>query len=279
MDRSVGRELTMAEAKRPTAEAVVAAQVDRGRLREMIQAKYTEVAEHPEAGYHFHTGRPLAEMLGYDLAEVDALPSGTVESFAGTGNPFAMGRLRPGETVLDIGCGAGFDTLQAARQVGLGGRVIAVDMTPAMRAKTRHGAEALGLTNVEVRSGFAEDLPAPDASVDVVISNGVINLTHDKVQVMREVMRVLRPGGRFQIGDIVVHLPVPQDAKDDVDLWSNCIAGALLESEWQWILDQLGFVDVRWGRQTDVYSGSKHESDAKEFDTRGVTIGGVRPTQ
>lgn len=260
-------------------ELVVPALVDRGRLRQMIQAKYTEVAEHPEAGFHFHTGRPLAAMLSYDLGDVDALPAATVESFAGTGNPFAMGRLQAGETVLDIGSGAGFDTLQAAQQVGPTGRVIAVDMTAAMRQKTREGADALELTNVEVREGFAEALPVADASVDVVISNGVINLTHDKLQVMREVLRVLRPGGRFQIGDIVVHLPVPQDAKDDVDLWSNCIAGALLESEWQWILDRLGFTDIRWGEQTDVYSGSKHESDAKEFETRGVTIAAVRPKQ
>ena len=201
-------------------EQVTPAQVDRERLREHIQEKYTGVALHPEEGFHFHTGRPLAEMLGYG-PEVDWLPEATLDSFAGTGNPFSLGRMRVGEVVLDIGCGAGFDTLLAARQVGPNGRVIAVDMTEAMLERTRTGAAVLGLTNVEARPGFAEDLPVAGASVDVVISNGVINLTPDKVQVMREVHRVLRPGGRFQIGDIVVQKEVPQDAKDDIDLWSG----------------------------------------------------------
>jgi ubiquinone/menaquinone biosynthesis C-methylase UbiE len=150
-------------------------------------------------------------------------------------------------------------------------------MTEAMREKARSGAAALGLTNVEVREGFLEDLPVDDATVDVVISNGVLNLTPDKEAVMREVFRVLKPGGRFQIGDIVVHIDVPQDAKDDVELWSNCIAGALTRDEWQWVLDHVGFKEVRWGAETDVYSGSKHESDAKEFETRGVTFTGIKP--
>jgi len=203
------------------AQQVLAAGVDRGELRRQIRDKYTEVALEPEKGFHFHTGRPLAAMLGYDHAEVDWLPLSTVESFAGTGNPFSMGRLAEGEAVLDIGCGAGFDTLLAARQVGARGRVIAVDMTEAMLDKTRAGAAALGLTNVEARHGFAEDLPVASESVDVVISNGVVNLCPDKLAVMREVYRVLKPGGRFQIADIVVHKEVPQDAKDDIDLWSG----------------------------------------------------------
>lgn len=256
---------------------VVAANVDRDRLRRGISDKYTEVAEEPEKGFHFHTGRPLARMLGYAPADVDRLPQSSVESFAGTGNPFSMGEIRPGETVVDMGSGAGFDTLQAALKVGISGRVIAVDMTPAMRAKAKAGADALGLKNVDVRDGFLEELPVPDSSVDVVISNGVLNLTPDKEAVMREVYRVLKPGGRFQVGDIVVHIDVPQEAKDDVELWSNCIAGALTQDEWKWVLNEVGFTDVRWGAQTDVYSGSKHESDAKEFDTRGVSFAGVKP--
>jgi SAM-dependent methyltransferase len=203
------------------AQQVLAAGVDRGQLRRQIKAKYTEVALEPEKGFHFHTGRPLAAMLGYGEADVDWLPPSTVESFAGTGNPFSMGRLAVGEAVLDIGCGAGFDTLLAARQVGPRGRVIAVDMTEPMLDKTRAGAVALGLRNVDARLGFAEELPVESESVDVVISNGVINLCPDKIAVMREVHRVLKPGGRFQIADIVVHREVPQDAKDDIDLWSG----------------------------------------------------------
>jgi SAM-dependent methyltransferase len=200
---------------------VTPANVDRERLRSQIQAKYTDVAAQPELGFHFHTGRPLAAMLGYPEEQVDWLPDATVESFAGTGNPLSAGSLPEGATVLDLGCGAGFDTLLAARQVGPFGRVIAVDMTNAMLGKTSASAQALGLTNVDPRMGYAEELPVEDGEVDVVISNGVINLTPDKVATMREISRALRPGGRIQIADIVVHREVPQDAKDDINLWSG----------------------------------------------------------
>ena len=197
------------------------AAVDRDELRCFISDKYTEVAKTPEKGFHFHTGRPLAVMLGYQEDTIDSLPAGTVESFAGTGNPFTMGDLAPGETVIDVGCGAGFDTLIAARQVGPAGRVISVDMTTAMLEKARAGARETGLTNVDFREGYAEALPADDGSVDVIISNGVINLCPDKVAAMVEFHRVLKPGGRIQIADIVVHKEVPDDAKADIDLWGD----------------------------------------------------------
>jgi len=197
------------------------ADVDADALRCQISDKYTEVAKMPEKGFHFHTGKPLALMLGYSERILDSLPAGTVESFAGTGNPFSMGDLRAGEAVLDVGCGAGFDSLIAASHVGETGRVISVDMTPAMLAKAAVGAREVGIANIEFREGLAEALPVEDASIDVVISNGVINLCPDKMAVMEEVHRVLKPGGRVQIADIVVHKEVPQDAKDDIDLWSG----------------------------------------------------------
>jgi arsenite methyltransferase len=258
-------------------QKVTPAMVDRDELRVEIKAKYTEVALEPEKGFHFHTGRALARMLGYADEIVEWVPRSAVESFAGTGNPLSMGALKPGETVLDIGCGAGFDTLQAARQVGPSGKVIAVDMTEAMLAQTRSAAASLDLANIEPRLGYAEELPVTDESVDVVISNGVINLTPDKAAVLREIRRVLKPGGRFQISDIAVRQEVPQDAKDDINLWSSCIAGALLDAEWRWLLDNLGYSDLRWGMEVDVFSGSLHESDAAEFDTRGVTFAGRKP--
>ena len=195
--------------------------VDREVLRRAIAAKYSEVATNPEVGFHFHTGRPLALMLGYPSEVIDRLPAATVASFAGMGNPFLFGVLHPGEQVVDVGCGAGLDTLIAAEQVGPTGRVIAVDMTADMRAKTERGARDLGLANVEVREGFAEGLPVKDDSVDVIISNGVVNLCPDKRAVFKEMLRVLKPGGRMQIGDILVHKEVPQDAKDDIALWSG----------------------------------------------------------
>jgi ubiquinone/menaquinone biosynthesis C-methylase UbiE len=132
-----------------------------------------------------------------------------------------MGNLKPGEAVLDVGCGAGFDTLIAARQVGPSGRVISVDMTPAMLEKAQEGAREAALTNVEFRDGLAETLPVGDSSIDVVISNGVINLCPDKMAAMQEIYRVLKPGGRIQIGDIVVHKEVPEDAKSNIDLWGD----------------------------------------------------------
>ncbi len=197
------------------------AAVDREELRARISDKYRDVALNPELGFHFHTGAPLAAMLGYPAGVIASLPPGTVESFAGTGNPFLFGDLHPGETVVDIGCGGGFDTLIAAGQVGPAGRVFSVDMTPEMRAKTVAGADAMGFSQVEVLEGFAEDLPVADATADVVISNGVINLCPDKQAVFREMYRVLKPGGRIQVGDILVHREVPQEAKDDIELWSG----------------------------------------------------------
>ncbi|HEV8637945.1 MAG TPA: methyltransferase domain-containing protein [Chloroflexota bacterium] len=195
--------------------------LDVDELRSAIQEEYAEVAACPTKGFHFHTGRPLAGMLGYDPAEVDRLPDRVVESFAGVGNPFAFGRLHPGETVVEVGSGAGLDALLAARQVGPTGRVIGVDMTPAMLAKARANAALVGASNTEFRQGFAEALPVPDATADVVISNGVINLCPDKEPAYREILRVLKPGGRIQIADIVVKEAVPDDAKEDVSLWTG----------------------------------------------------------
>lgn len=204
-----------------TSSSIGVSAVDRAELRRRISDKYRDVAADPEMGFHFHTGRPLTRMLGYPDSVIDFLPWGVVESFAGTGNPFLFGDLNPGETVVDMGCGAGLDTLIAAGHVGAGGKVVAVDMTEAMRQKAASAAAAMNLGNVDVRDGYAESLPVEDGSVDVIISNGVVNLCPDKQAVFREMARVLKPGGRIQIGDILVHSEVPQDAKDDIELWSG----------------------------------------------------------
>jgi SAM-dependent methyltransferase len=195
--------------------------IDRAELRRFISEKYGEVATNPELGFHFHTGRPLALMLGYPAERIDRIPVVNLTSFAGTGNPFLFGDLRAGERVVDVGCGTGLDTLIAAQQVGPSGKVIAVDMTAEMRQKTQEGAREMGLPNVEVRDGFAETLPVDDGFADVIISNGVVNLCPDKRAVFREMLRVLKPGGRIQIGDILVHKEIPQDSKDDIALWSG----------------------------------------------------------
>ena len=190
-------------------------------LRRAIQLEYAEVAEHPEYGFHFLVGRPLARVLGYDPAWLEGLPEGSIESFAGTGNPFSLRLLAAGERVVDVGSGAGIDSLIAARMVGPLGHVIGVDMTPAMLAKARLAASQAGLHNLDFRAGTAEALPICDGWADVVISNGVLNLMPDKHAGLAEMARVLKPGGRIQIGDILVQHPVPESARQQIDLWTG----------------------------------------------------------
>ena len=193
--------------------------VDREVLREAIQEEYEAVACEPERGFHFHTGRPLAEILGYRDEWLDGLPEGPIESFAGTGNPFALGALEPGEYVVDVGCGAGIDSLIAARMVGSDGGVIGIDMTQSMLDKAQ--AATKNLAHLEFQLGFGEALPVPDAWADVVISNGVVNLMPDKREALTEMARVLKPGGRIQIGDILVDRPVPENEKEKIELWTG----------------------------------------------------------
>ncbi len=195
--------------------------VDRDVLRSAIQDEYTEVARNPGRGFHFHTGRPLAALLGYREAWLSGVPESSIESFAGTGNPFSMGELRSGEHVVDIGAGAGIDSLIAARMVGPTGQVVGVDMTAEMLEKARGAAAEAGLTNVEFREGFGEALPVEDGWADVVISNGVLNLMPDKRRALQEMARVLKPEGRLQIGDILVEKAVPAGAKEKIDLWTG----------------------------------------------------------
>jgi len=200
---------------------IEAPKLDVNTLRQAIQEEYAEVAANPEKGFHFHTGRPLARMLEYADEWLEGLPESSIESFAGTGNPFSLGELRPGERVLDVGCGAGIDSMIAAKKVGPDGRVIGVDMTPSMLEKARQGAKEAGLRNVEFREGYAEALPIEDGWADVVISNGVLNLMPDKSAALDEMSRVLKPNGRLQIGDILVQKAVPESAKRKIDLWTG----------------------------------------------------------
>lgn len=205
----------------PPAVARPVTGLDRDGLRLAIRDEYSAVAAEPGRGFHFHTGRRLACLLGYDDAWLDGIPEPTIASFAGTGNPFSLGVLRAGESVIDVGCGAGIDSLIASRMVGPRGRVVGIDMTAAMLDRARASARTMHATNVEFQLGYAEQLPVPDACADVVISNGVVNLVPDKLAGLREMARVLAPRGRLQIGDILVSKAVPDSAKRDIDLWKG----------------------------------------------------------
>jgi SAM-dependent methyltransferase len=195
--------------------------VDPVALREEVKNKYRAVASNPSGEYHFHTGRVAAKRLGYDSAVVDAMPDAAVESFAGVANPFSLRPLEQGESVVDAGSGAGFDSFIAAHQIGPRGRVVGVDMLPEMLEKSRKTAELMGLKNLEFREGILEEIPVEDGWADVVISNGVINLCADKKRVFSEIWRVLRPGGRLQFGDIASGQPIPESALRDIDLWTD----------------------------------------------------------
>ncbi len=251
--------------------------VDVESLRAAIRAEYAAVAEHPDQGFHFHTGAHLAAILGYPEEWIAALPPGAVQSMAGTGNPFALGELQPGERVVDCGSGAGADSLIAARLVASSGRVIGVDMTPEMLAKASANAELAELGNVEFREGVIEALPVPDGWADVVISNGVLNLVPDKTMALAEIFRVLRPGGRIQLADIVLDRPVPGGSKSEVSLWTGCIAGGLLEDELVTLVEGAGFRDVEVRRGVDVFDGAPQHSNAADFGTMGAGITARKP--
>lgn len=190
-------------------------------LRKAIQDEYKEVAEHPGKGFHFHTGRRLTKIVGYKDEWLQGVSESAIESFAGTGNPFAMGELAAGERVVDIGSGGGIDSLIAAHMVHPNGQVVGIDMTPAMIGKARAAAAESAVDNVEFREAYMEELPVPNGWADVVISNGVLNLTPDKPKVLGEMFRVLRSGGRLQIGDILVSRKVPEGAKRKIALWTG----------------------------------------------------------
>jgi arsenite methyltransferase len=229
-----------------------------------VRRMYTDVARMPEREFHFPTGRRACELLGYPAEQLDLLPSTAVESFAGVGYPFAAGVIRIGDTVLDIGSGSGTDALIAVGLVGPSGRVIGVDLTEVMRDKLRANAAAAGADNLEVLSGNAEAIPLPDGSVDVVTSNGVLNLVPDKPRAIREIARLLRPGGRLQVADIVVRTLPSESCRSQPELWAECIVGATTAESYVTGFEAVGLCDV------EVLSRSDYFEASSSPDTRRV---------
>lgn len=252
---------------------------DEDRLRAEVAETYRRVALEPGGDFHFHRGPEYAaRLLGYDAGELAELPEASTARFAGVGNPLAIGPVRAGETVLDLGCGAGMDLLLAGRRVRPGGRAIGVDMTPEMRAIAIESARRMGIDDaVEVRAGYLEEVPVPDASVDVVISNGVVNLVGDKGRVFREIARVLRPGGRLYLADVVVARPVKASARDQAALWAACVAGALAIDELHQHAAAAGLREGRIVQWFDAYRGTSAEDKvSKDLRVRGASFSAVK---
>lgn len=239
---------------------VVITSEQRDVIFDAVRAMYTSVAAQPNHDYHFPTGRRALQYVGYPAEQLDRLPAAALESFAGVGYPFAAGVVHPGDTVLDIGAGSGTDLLLAALLVGPGGRVVGLDMTAAMRDKCAANARLAGLTSVDVFDGNAETVPLPDESVDVVTSNGVINLVPDKRAAIGEIHRVLRPGGRVQIADIVVADLPSAECRAKPELWAECIVGATTEADYLDMFRAAGFRDVERLGELDYFAASNSES-------------------
>lgn len=259
---------------------VVITSDQRDVIFDAVRAMYTDVARRPEEEYHFPTGRRAGEYVGYPAAQLDPLPPAALESFAGVGYPFAADVIRPGDTVLDVGSGSGTDLLLAATLAGPSGRAIGLDMTTAMRDKCLANARAAGLDNVELVEGNAEQLPVPDESVDVVTSNGVINLVPDKKSVVGEIFRVLRPGGRVQIADIVVRDLPSDECRAKPQLWAECIVGATTESDYLGNFRTAGFEDVGRLSELDYFAASTSDETrdtAAGFGAHSIVMRAVKP--
>ncbi len=216
------------------------ATVDTRQLDSKVKEMYRQVAEEPGGDYHFELGRPLAERLGYPGDVLDRIPAGAIESFAGVGYFFDLADLSPGESVLDLGSGSGLDVFFAADRVGREGRVVGVDFSADQLAKARRLAAEHGFDQVDLREGRIESPPAEDASVDCVISNGVINLSPEKDAVFAEAARVLRPGGRLAIADIVSEQQLKESIVCDADLWASCIGGAAQQDAYREAIEGAG---------------------------------------
>lgn len=247
--------------------------VDTDDLRGQVKEMYRKVADEPRGEYHFEMGRELAERLGYPPDDLDRIPEAAVESFAGVGYYFDLANLREGEIVLDLGSGSGMDTFIAARKIGDAGKVIGVDMTDAQLEKAKRVGDAAGFQNVEFVQSVIEDLPVDDASVDVVISNGVINLCPDKPEIFREISRVLKPKGRMAIADIVTESDLPENVKCDASLWAACIGGALRQDRYTDMMEAAGMRLISARDQSEYGFVSKSAKSAGEqYGVKSVCI-------
>jgi arsenite methyltransferase len=265
------------QSRRDPEDGPVAA-CDVPKIHDGVTKLYARVATDPHGEFHFHRGADYAStLLNYDRTELGAIPATSTDSFAGVGNPHIIDVVRPGEVVLDVGSGAGTDLLLAARQVGAGGRAIGVEMTTEMLERCRSSITESGLQHVEVRQGDAEHLPIADDSIDAVISNGVLSLVPNKERALREISRVLRPGGRLLLADIALTSRLGRMLSSSVDLWALCVGGALREEEFIDLLTTVGFQDVRTTHRFDCIKGTSGEFLARRLGVRSINLYAKKP--
>ena len=247
--------------------------LDIEKLEREVKLMYGEVAEGPDAELHFETGRDLAERLGYAPERLDYVPPEAIDSFAGVGHYFDLLDLEPRETVLDLGSGSGMDMFVAALYVGENGSVTGVDMTDEQVEKARALAEENGFHNVSIRHGYIEELPFDDDSFDAVISNGVINLSAEKQQVFEEANRVLKPGGRLALADIVSENQLPESIKSDADLWAACIGGAAQADSYTEMIERAGFemAEVRENTEYEFISEQAHGA-CQKYGVKSISL-------
>lgn len=250
-----------------------ARQLDTTELKQRVQSMYEEVALQPEREFHFETGRPLAERLGYPPADLDRIPAAAIESFAGVGYYLDLAAIAPGETVLDLGSGSGMDSFLAALATGPDGKVIGIDMTEAQLAKSRRLGEEAGFGAAEFRAGYIETPPVDDASVDCVISNGVINLSPDKPAVFAAAARALRPGGRLALADIVSEHQLPESVTCDASLWAACIGGAMQRDGFRRAIEAAGFEIEAWRENSDYrFVSDRADNATQKYGVTSISL-------
>lgn len=252
--------------------------LDTQELEHRVKGMYDEVACHPDADFHFETGRPLAERLGYRSEDLDRIPAAAIDSFAGVGHFLDLAALQPGETVLDLGSGSGMDSFLAALAVGLEGWVVGVDMTDQQLAKARRLAAEAGVGNVDFREGYIEEPPVDAEAFDCVISNGVINLSPDKLAVFAAAARALRPGGRLAVADIVSAEQLPEGVTCDASLWAACIGGAMQHDRYRDAIEGAGLELVQW-RGNDQYRFVSERADnaVRKYGVKSISLVARRP--
>lgn len=251
--------------------------LDTSEVLNAVQQMYEGVAANPEKGFHFPTGRTSCLNLGYPKEELDNIPEEAVESFAGVGYPFLADVIKPRDTVLDIGSGSGVDVFIAKHKTGEEGMVYGIDMTPAMIEKARKNIEIANADRIQIIEGQADDIPLAGSKIDVVTSNGVINLVPDKKKAFEEIYRILKPGGYIQISDIVLTKPVSEKSKANAQLWAECIVGADPVSDYLDTIRSAGFKNVTVIDRLDYFARSSNESTkkaAKDLGAHTVVITG-----